>query len=81
MRVTSLLLILQVVLVTLLWSLNPLGDGSRTLFPIYLSANMISFAMISYVYRSLRKNGRLGKVPLLAGCALVCALLLTGLAY
>jgi len=80
-RVASLLLVLQLVLVTFLWSLDPLGGGSKTLFPIYLSANMISFAMISYVYRSLKSTGRLGKVPLLAGCVLVCALLLVGILY
>lgn len=80
-RVISLLLILQLVLVTFLWSLDPLSKGSQILFPMYLSANMVSFAMISYVYRSLKNTHRFGKAPLLGGCVLVCALLLAGLSY
>ncbi len=79
LRAVSLLLVLQLFLLTFLWSLDPLGKGAQTLFPMYLAANMILFAMISYVYRSLKRDGRFGKVPLIAGCAVVCVLLLVGL--
>ncbi len=79
LRVVSLLLVLQLVLLTFLWSLDPLGKSAQTLFPMYLAANMVLFAMISYVYRSLKKNGRFGRVQLIAGCTLVCLLLLAGL--
>ena len=77
--VVSLLLILQLVLLIFLWSLDPLGKGSQTLFPMYLAASLILFAMISYVNRSLKKSGRIGRVPLIGGCLLVCLLLLAGL--
>jgi hypothetical protein len=79
-RIVALLLVLEVLSVYFLWVLNPVGPGAEDTFALYLAADLVSFAMISYVYRALKENGRFGRVPLVAGCCFVVVLLLLGFA-
>jgi len=46
-----LLLAVQVIAVVFAWLLNPLGPKSQTEYVLLLSADLVSFAIISYIAR------------------------------
>jgi len=79
-RVVTLLLLLEVLSVYFLWTFNQIGPGAESTFALLLAADLVSFAMISYVYRALKRENRIGRLPLLAGCAFIIVLLLLGFA-
>lgn len=79
-RIVALLLLLELLSVYFLWVLNPVGPGTEDAFALYLAADLVSFAMISYVYRALKEDDRFGRAPLIAGCCFVLVLLLLGFA-
>jgi surface polysaccharide O-acyltransferase-like enzyme len=51
------LLVMQTICVVFLWTLDTLGHVSQTIFTIFLSADLLSFALMAHFYR-LRKSGR-----------------------
>lgn len=81
MRVVAALLLLEALSVYFLWTLNPVGPGAESAFALYLAADLVSFAMISYVYRALKKENRIGRAALLAGCCFIFILLLLGFVF
>ncbi|MDA4129555.1 MAG: hypothetical protein OK457_02180 [Thaumarchaeota archaeon] len=78
-RIIILLLILQGVSIVLLWTLDALNQVSEGTFALFLAVDMVSFAIISYVYR----NEKGGQMPsrrwLVLGSALIIALLFSSL--
>lgn len=51
------LIALQTSTVVVLWLLNPLTERATVTFALYLSLDLVAFAIISYIYRS-RRNAR-----------------------
>ena len=78
-KVVSLLLLFELVSVFFLWTFNAVGPDAESTFALLLAADLVSFAMISYVYRVLNREDRFGRLPLLAGCVFICVLLFFGL--
>ena len=78
-RIIVLLLVLQGVSVVLLWTLDALNQISEEIFALFLAVNMISFAMISYVYRHDKANEIPSRGWLIVGSALVLILLFSTL--
>jgi len=79
LRIVSLLLIIAAVSVFILWSVNPVGSGSESTFALFLAVVLVSVAMISYVERSVTREGRMARAPLIAGCFMILFLVLTGI--
>jgi phosphoglycerol transferase MdoB-like AlkP superfamily enzyme len=48
------LIVLQVIATALLWVLNPIDQAQTDAFALFLSVDLISFAMLSYQYRVRR---------------------------
>ena len=48
------LITLQVAALVVLWLLNPVTQIATDTFALYLSLDLLAFAMISYIYRSKR---------------------------
>lgn len=65
------LLVLQLVSVVLVWSLNPLGQPSQTVFALLLSANLVAFATNSYLNRTWNSGGLVRTWLLALGSVLV----------
>ncbi len=78
-RVVALLLLLEVVSVAFLWLLNPVGRLAGEVFALFMAVNLVTFSMISYVYRKGRMKEGVSRPLLLAGCCLLGALLFVGL--
>lgn len=55
---TVFLVALQIATLPVLWLLNPLTQSAADTFALYLSLDLVAFALISYTYRSF-KNGRI----------------------
>jgi hypothetical protein len=70
------LVVLQVAATVLLWVLNPLDQVTTDAFALYLSADLLAFVMISYLYRTRNDQKRLYS-PWLALGYLVLIILLT----
>jgi hypothetical protein len=50
------LVALQAVTLVVLWLMNPLTQTATDVFALYLSLDLLAFAIISYIYRSRRAN-------------------------
>ena len=79
LRIVSLLILVAAVSVFVLWSANPLGSGSETTFALYLAVDLIAVAMISYIQRSVSREGRMGRLPVITGCCFIMFLVVAGL--
>jgi hypothetical protein len=77
-RIVALLLLVASLSVFVLWTLNPVGSGSETTFAIYLAIDLIAFGLISYVDRRVAGEGKIGRVPLIAGCCFILFLVIVG---
>jgi hypothetical protein len=77
-RIVALLLLVALLSVFILWTVNPVGPGNETTFALYVAVDLVAVAMISYVQRSITGDGRIGRVPLIAGCSLILFLVLAG---
>jgi RsiW-degrading membrane proteinase PrsW (M82 family) len=78
-RVIILLIVLQVVTTIFLWTLDALNQVSNGTFALFLAVDMISFAMISYIYRHQKEEQMPSRGWLVVGSALILALLFSGL--
>lgn len=72
----SVLLLLQVFSVVFLWLLDTFSQTGESLFALFLSIDLISFAMLSYVYRKRRNHEDARDSVVLAGCAVILILML-----
>lgn len=50
------LVLFQAAAAVFLWRLNPVTTNGTALFAIFLSAEMLSFALISHVYRQSKRE-------------------------
>lgn len=74
-RVVTLLLLLEALSVYFLWTFNPVGPEAEATFALFLAADLVSFAMISYVYRALKNESKIGRLPIIGGCIFILVLL------
>ena len=54
--VIAVLIIIQLVSAAYLWSLNTVGLIAERLFALFLGADVLAFAMVSYIYRSYKRE-------------------------
>jgi hypothetical protein len=73
-RIVSLLLLVAAASVLVLWSVNPVGSGGESTFALFLAVDLVAVAMISYVQRGVAREGRVARVPLVAGCCFIILL-------
>lgn len=74
MRLVGLFLAIQVISLYFLWTLNTVNEIGEGRFAIFLAVDMVSFAMISYVYRAYKNNEQLNKGLVFGGCCMIIVL-------
>ena len=79
-RILVLLLLFGLLSVIFLWALDPVSPQSQTTFAIYLSIDLIVFAMVSYIFRVSKWGEEVRLLPMFAGCVALLILLYVGLA-
>lgn len=80
LTLTGLLLVVAGACVIGLWTLSTSTTSGESLFAVYLSADLVAFAIISYIYRVNKVGGDLDPAPLMAGFLTLAILVTTGLA-
>jgi membrane associated rhomboid family serine protease len=78
-RVFALLALLGLLSVIFLWTLSPVESHAQTIFAVYLSVDLVVFAMASYIYRVSKWKEDVGRLPLLGGCVMLLILLIVAL--
>ncbi|MDG6906063.1 MAG: hypothetical protein JRN20_09795 [Nitrososphaerota archaeon] len=61
------LILFQVAAAVFLWRLNPVTTNGTALFAIFLSAEMLSFALISHIYRQSKREAEMSSKWLIVG--------------
>ncbi len=75
-RIVAFLLLLQLLSVYFLWTLNPVSEEGETIFALYLSVDLMSFVMISHIFRADKWKSSTRRATLLTGCCFLALLLL-----
>lgn len=79
LRIEALLLVVAAVSVFGLWTLSTSTVSQESLFAVYISIDLVCFAMISYIYRTVKLGNDPHRVPMLAGAVLLVLLMAVGL--
>ena len=79
MPVVIVLLVLQLVASQTIWTLNATDQNSEELFALFVAVNLVSFSLISYVYRIERRKDSINRGLLLAGVSIILVLLAAAL--
>ena len=78
-RLVLALLVLQAVVTVFLYTLNPTGQSGQATFATFLGIDLLTFAMVSYIYRTGRSGLPIRRGWLLSACALLLILLVSSL--
>jgi hypothetical protein len=79
LRIVALFLLLELVSVYFLWTLNSVSETSEGIFGLFLAVDLLSFSMVSYIYRVDKRGDRASRGSLLAGCCVILLLLFVSL--
>jgi uncharacterized membrane protein len=79
LRLVALLVIVSLASVLTLWTLDTTSTSAQSDYALFLAVDLVSFAMISYIYRESKGGEAMRRVPLLAGAALLVVLIAGGL--
>jgi len=78
-QIVALLILLQIVSVLSLWSLNALGTLSEGRFAVLLATDLLSFAIVAYVYTHEKWGEVINRGWILAGSLGLVVLLISSL--
>ena len=71
-RLIIVLIVLQAVATVFLWTLDALNQVSEGTFALFVAVDLVSFAVVSYIYRA----DKVGEGPKRGWVAVACAMLL-----
>lgn len=74
-RIVGAFLLIEAACVYFLWALNPISKIGEGIYAILLAIDLVSFAVISYVYRSYKNGNRLNKWLLIVACLMIIVLI------
>lgn len=80
-RVVALLLVLQVISIVYLWTGNAFGTVSDARFAIFLATNLLSFAIVAYIYTHDKWEAVTARGWILVGALGLAVLLLSSLYF
>ena len=76
----GLLIIVMAVSVYFLWALNPVTKAGEAVFAVFLAVDLVSFMMISYVYRTYKSGDQFSRALLIGACCMILVLVYASLA-
>jgi hypothetical protein len=80
-QIVGLLFLLQAIATVFLWTLSALSSVSEGKFAVFLAVDLLSFAMISHIYRMQRWANPPSRPWLLTGSIGLAILILSGLLF
>jgi hypothetical protein len=79
-RIVGLLIVVEAVSVFFLWALDPVTKAGEAVFAIFLAVDLVSFMMISYIYRTYKMGDQVSRAVLIGACAMILVLVYATLA-
>jgi len=80
-RVILLLIILQAVVTIFLIALSFATSVNQNTFALFLSVDLISFAMVTYIYRTGRTQNLPNKLWIILGCVVIAAVFFSSIIF
>jgi len=80
-QLAFLLLSLQVVVIAYIWVLNAVSSVSASRFALFLAVDLLSFAMVAYLYRKQKWNEHFSRTWILASALGLVILILSSLFF
>lgn len=80
LKIVGLLLLVEVVSAYFLWAVNPVNQSGEAVFAIFLAIDLVSFAMMSYVYRTNKSGDQLNRGVIIVACCLIMIFVYASLA-
>jgi len=77
-RIVGLLLVVAFASVVGLWTMDTSVVSGESLFAVYLSMDLVSFAMIAYIYRVTKGGDDFARLAVFAGCCMLLLLVFAG---
>jgi len=81
LKITGLLVVIGFVSSFVLWTIDTASSSGETLFALYMSIDLISFAMIAYVYRVTTGGEPVERLWMLVGICLILVMVVAGFVY
>jgi len=79
--VVAALIVLQLVATNYLWGLDAASNASQARFAVFLAIDLLSFAMITYIYRKTGWKEKTSRIWMLLGSFGLVLLLLSSLFF
>jgi len=79
-KIVGLLILVELVSAYFLWTLNPVNQAGEAVFAILLAIDLVSFAMMSYIYRTNKSGEQLNRGVLILACCLILVFVYASLA-
>jgi hypothetical protein len=77
--IVGLFLVVEAISVYFLWALNPTDALGEGIFAIFLAIDLVSFAVVSYIYRSYKSGAAFNRYLLITACAMIVILIYSSL--
>ena len=71
LKIVGLLILVELISAYFLWTLNPVNQAAEAVFAIFLAIDLVSFAMMSYVYRTNKSGEQLNRGVLIIACCMI----------
>jgi hypothetical protein len=78
-RIAASFLLLQFITMFFLWTLSVFNATTERLFALFLSIDLISFAVISYLYRTAKMGDNVNRLWIILGSGIIVILLFASL--
>jgi hypothetical protein len=71
LKIVGLLILVELVSAYFLWTLSPVNQAGEGVFAIFLAIDLVSLAMMSYIYRTNKSGQQLNRGVLIAACCMI----------
>jgi len=79
LKIVGLLVLVELISAYFLWTVNPVDQAGEAVFAIFLAVDLVSFAMMSYVYRTTKSGDQLNRGVLMVSCCMILVLVYASL--
>ena len=80
LKIVGLLILVELLSAYFLWTVNPVNQAGEAVFAIFLAIDLVSFAMMSYIYRTTKSGDQLNRGVLIVACCMILVFVYASLA-
>ena len=80
LKIVGLLILVELISAYFLWTVNPVNQAGEAVFAILLAIDLVSFATMSYIYRTNKSGEQLNRGVLMVACCMILVFVYASLA-